>query len=190
MKTHTSALYSPMCLLALTMVMPSFANATMLNPAVETICVNTIPATTPTAQFTDNRNGTVTDNVTRLIWKRCSEGQTWNGTSCNLNTASYTWSEAVQRAQTVNKTGGFAGKKDWRLPTVKELSSIVERQCYRPAINRAIFADINYYSTGNFWSASRYAGYDGYAWYVNFHMGYNGADLKTITNGVWLVRGG
>jgi Protein of unknown function (DUF1566) len=129
-----------------------------------------IPASTPTRQFINNNNGTVTDTKTGLMWKRCSEGQTWNSVTCSGSAADFTWKAALQRAQTHNRIG-FAGFKDWRLPNVKELFSIVEKQCYAPAINLTIFPSKGYYAL--FWSSSpsaTTAGDD--AWGVYFDSGY------------------
>jgi hypothetical protein len=96
-----------------------------------------IPPTTPTSQFTQHDNGTVTDNATRLIWMRCSLGQTWNGSTCEGNAIQYNWQDALLAAQAEN----FASFDDWRLPNVKELASIVELACYQPAINLTIFPE-------------------------------------------------
>jgi hypothetical protein len=116
-----------------------------------------IPATTPTSQLTDNGNGTVTDTKTGLMWKQCSEGLT--GADCATGSAEiYTWQAALAQAQTVNTSGGFAGHTDWRLPNVKELRSITEKQCYYPAINLTRFPNIGIYRfgywSGMYWSAS------------------------------------
>jgi hypothetical protein len=34
----------------------------------------------------------------------------------------------------INRDGGFSGHADWRLPTIKELQSIVEKQCSAPTL--------------------------------------------------------
>src|ERR1700730_18540041 len=83
-----------------------------------------IPQSTPTSAFTDNGDGTVTHTLTGLMWKRCSEGQTWNsGTStCDGTAAPESWSQALF-AGVSDLTGGHT---DWRLPNRKELESTLE----------------------------------------------------------------
>ena len=58
--------------------------------------------------YTDNEDGTVTDNVTGLVWTQ------------DLSSYSMPWSDASIYCESLT-TGGFS---DWRLPTVKELWSI------------------------------------------------------------------
>ena len=64
--------------------------------------------------FVDNGDGTVTDRRTGLMWQK-------NGTSRNT-----TWKRARTYVKRLNK--GFAGYSDWRLPTIDELASLVERE--------------------------------------------------------------
>jgi len=149
-------------------------------------CVTTIPATTPTANFVDHGNGTVTDTKTGLMWKQCSEGL--SGVACATGAPSlYTWQGALQAAQTLNAGGGFAGFTDWRVPNKKELISIVEMQCVTPGINTTIFPATvsNWY-----WSASPYASNTSYACGVGFGVSGASTNLKSINNYVRLVRGG
>jgi hypothetical protein len=58
--------------------------------------------------LTDNGDGTVIDNNTGLMWQKTPEGK-------------MSYSEAVAKVGTVN-TGGHT---DWRLPTIKELYSLM-----------------------------------------------------------------
>ena len=71
--------------------------------------------------FGDNGDGTVIDPRTQLVWKRCSEGQAWNGTACTGQPTKMSWFDAMQAA----KDSRFLGKNDWRLPSKDELSSVV-----------------------------------------------------------------
>jgi hypothetical protein len=151
---------------------------------------SSIPATT---QFTINNDGTATDVKTGLMWKRCIEGQTWNGTVCTGTIASYTWSASLSRAQTVN-TGVGAGIQnftynDWRLPNVKELNSIVERTCRLPAINSTVFpnmpADFPF-----FWTSSPFFPDNNQRmWIIRFEEGVKTWDSNGNSYYVRLVRG-
>ena len=147
---------------------------------------DSIPATTPNSQLTDNGNGTVTDSKTRLMWKQCSEGL--SGTGCVAGVAqTFSWQGALQQAQIVNNSGGFAGFTDWRLPNIKELSSITENQCYAPAINLTHFPNT---PSSYFWSASPNVDYGDSAWGVGFNDGDDSWDNKDSAFQVRLVRSG
>ncbi|MFO7654842.1 MAG: DUF1566 domain-containing protein [Candidatus Krumholzibacteriia bacterium] len=64
---------------------------------------------------------TVADLVTGLVWQRMADtdGDGQLGVADKL-----TWEETRARADTLNTTG-FAGHDDWRLPSVKELYSLI-----------------------------------------------------------------
>jgi hypothetical protein len=146
---------------------------------------NSILATTPTNRFTINNDGTVSDTKTGLTWKKCSEGQ--SGVDCRMGAAAtYTWQGALQQAQSVNNNGGFAGYKNWRLPNMKELDSIVEKQCLDPSINLVVFPE----SQNNwYWSSSPFAYFSSNAWVVSFNYGgYSSNGNKSSNHFVRLVR--
>ncbi|MHB9139493.1 MAG: Lcl C-terminal domain-containing protein [Victivallaceae bacterium] len=134
-------------------------------------------ATTPTSDFTDNGDGTVTHKVTGLTWKRCSEGQAWSGSTCTGTAKTYTWSDA----NTLTSGG-------WRLPSIAELVTIVERDNVMPAINTMIFP--NTPTSAVFWSASTTVLCQACVWYVGFSNGASNSYSKTDSNYVRLVRGG
>jgi hypothetical protein len=71
-------------------------------------------------RYTDNLDGTVTDTTTGAMWKRCSEGQTWTGASCDGEATGYTWEQARALTST------FAGYNDWRVPNIRELHTITD----------------------------------------------------------------
>ena len=145
-----------------------------------------IPASTPNSQLQDNGDGTITDRKTGLIWKQCLEGQ--SGSDCaSSGVEIFSWQQALQRAQTVNSSGGFAGFSDWRLPTIKELSSLVEHQCVDPAINLTRFPNASNHWV---WSSSAVAGKADYAWSVYFYLGDSNWGNKNGSGQLRLVRSG
>ncbi len=152
-------------------------------------CMSTIEADAPDERYTDNQNGGVTDIRTGLIWKRCSEGQSWDSIqqSCTGSAATYTWQAALARAVDHNLAGGYAGHSDWRLPNRNELTSLVERKCYSPTINLAWFPNT---PGSHYWSASPDAYDSDHAWRVHFYGGYVNGYGKDGTFHVRLVRGG
>ena len=156
-------------------------------PALAETCYpESIPASTPDSQLQDNGDGTITDTKTGLIWKQCLEGQ--SGNTCASGSAEQlTWPQALQRAQTVNSGGGFAGASDWRVPTIKELRSLVEEQCQGPAINLTRFPNPG---SSFVWSSSAAAGEAGYAWGVDFGYGGTGWGNKNSGYQLRLVRSG
>jgi hypothetical protein len=67
------------------------------------------------------------DPKTGLIWMRCLVGQKWTGKTCSGDAKNVSPSDSFKMIGLFNQSGGFAGKNNWRLPTVEELSAL--RQC-------------------------------------------------------------
>ncbi len=135
--------------------------------------------------------GTLLDTGTGLMWKRCSEGQSWDlvKEACVNNAATYTWQSALQRANNVDAgtAGENLGYDDWRLPNRNELMSLVEHQCSGPAINETDFPST---PTEFYWSSSPNAAQAAQAWSINFDDGRVGSAAKTDSSHARLVRGG
>ena len=68
-------------------------------------------------RFIDNGDMTVTDTKTGLMWMK-QDSYLHSGHWIN-------WFESAQYVNTLNKQG-FANKFNWRIPTVKELTTIYE----------------------------------------------------------------
>lgn len=93
----------------------------------------------------------VIDNETSLIWRRCSEGQSWSGGTCAGTATGFGFEQGAAHVQT---------QAGWRLPNVKELNSILDRSKTAPAIDSEVFpaTGLNWY-----WSST--------GWIVNFYNG-------------------
>lgn len=161
--------------------------------------------TIPNTDFIDNGDGTVTHKTTGLIWMRCSIGKEWNGSTClSRRSIQYGWQEALDFAHKFS----YAGYSDWRVPTIKELNTLVYcsngytrkykqdgyfsdggcRGDYKdPTIVQAAFPDTPSLA---FWSSSPSADDSYIAWAVDFHFGFDYRDNKGYTHPVLLVRGG
>jgi len=137
-----------------------------------------LPPESPT-NYTDNRNGTITDNYTGLIWRKCPQGM--SGNDCKSGSVSFReWSKARVECENLS----FAGKKGWRIPTLKELQSIVDTGSYDPAINKTFFAG----SDGPYWTLTSPAKYSGSKFTVIFSTGsvyYQGDNAPAATRCVY-----
>ncbi|MDX1625621.1 MAG: DUF1566 domain-containing protein [Wenzhouxiangellaceae bacterium] len=102
--------------------------------------VGTDRATTPTEQFVID-GASVVHRTSGLEWSRCALGQEFDGRACTGSAISMTWAEARQAVDELNRSGLLEGHRDWRLPTVEELLTIVERCREAPAINPDVFPD-------------------------------------------------
>lgn len=144
-------------------------------------CHNGIPPSNPDIVYGNNGDGTVTDLHSGLMWKRCAQGQ--SGTACSGTAATMAWADAQAAAQ----ASTFAGYSDWRLPSFRELESLVEDCRSQPAINGAYFPN-----TGSsiFWSGSPYPQYPNYAWGMSFNYGNGYSNVRSSLYRVRLVRGG
>ncbi len=136
----------------------------------------------PTPRFTDNGNGTVTDNLTGLIWLKnanCFGAQPWATALTDANTLS----------------SGTCGLSDgstlgqWRLPNRKELQSLIDRSRVSLALPSGHpFTGVQ---SDYYWSSSSYAFNANFlAWIVRMDDGYVYDDVKTSNFYVWPVRAG
>jgi len=129
------------------------------------------------AAFVNNGNGTVTDTSTGLMW----EQDTARDTQGNYDTM--TWEEALAYCE--SRTLG--GHTDWRLPTIKELRSLVDYTRYNPAINTTYFPNT---VSSRYWSSTTNAGDTDDAWDVDFRNGGDGWSYRSNGNYVRAVRAG
>jgi len=87
-------------------------------------------------RFRDNGDGSVTDVDSKLMWMRCSAGQSWVNAQCTGQVTAFNWPDAVREANQINRNGD-AFFNDWRLPSLRDLATITDRgsgqtQCVRP----------------------------------------------------------
>lgn len=149
--------------------------------ALAQTCPTGNPMVAPTSRYSDNNDGTVTDRETGLMWKKCSEGQV--GATCSGAASSVNWTDALNNASNTV----FAGHGDWRVPSQRELRSLVEFGCTLPAINTAVFPNtptgVYYFSSTTFASGMQFA------WGTDFGEGQEQNVGKASLNRVRLVRG-
>lgn len=114
------------------------------------------------SRYTVSPDGTeVTDSRTQQVWRRCAEGQTWDGSTCAGIATTFTHEQALAHAST---------QIGWRLPNVKELASLVDRSRNNPAIDTTAFPAT---SSTWFWTSSPWVQVhqSDVAWIVDFSNG-------------------
>jgi hypothetical protein len=135
--------------------------------------------------FLDYGDGTVSDTRTGLMWKRFTEGQDWLDGHCEGVTNRFT----LDQAKAINPN--FAGYNDWRLPTLDELKSIIDKSRGGSAFDPAIFTGFEKVSY-LFWTSSTASGERSSQprpWFVSFYSGASLQDNDPLSmHAVRLVR--
>jgi hypothetical protein len=158
---------------------PKTGQTTMYGPGDDGALQKGIPF--PMPRFIDNGNGTVTDNLTGLVWLK------------NANCfGQKTWTEALDASNNLNQ--GICGLTDgsisgnWRLPNIKELQSLLDYGQApalppgHPFINLGL----------SYWTSTAYYGSvfpdDFQAWFVEIGNGVVNATRGYVGYSVWPVR--
>ena len=154
----------------------------------------------PTPRFTGNNNGTVTDNLTGLIWLK----------NANCAGAMENWKTAIDYAAALYDgctscfgTGGDCGLSDgssagdWRLPNRNEVLSLINIAYYNPTLSNTEgtrpwmegdpFTGVQ---SAKYWSSSTNMGRAGLSWGVDFGNGNVVRHDKSSEMYVWCVRDG
>ena len=119
----------------------------------------------PNPRFTDNANGTVTDNLTGLIWLK--NANCFDSTDKGLTS----WDSALDHADILASgacglsDGSRAG--DWRLPNRNELTSLLDLGQRDPALPRG--HPFTSFQANRYWSST--ASSPRSAWRVDFLEG-------------------
>ncbi len=136
----------------------------------------------PVPRFTDDGDGTVTDNLTGLMWLKgaCFQNKTWQEAldaiaDFNDNPESLSW------------CGGYTGTyNDWRLPNKNELHSLTDFSQHWPALpSEHPFLHVD---TDKCWTSTTSAILEECKWYVS--MQYGNASYCGNPSVAWPVRTG
>jgi hypothetical protein len=135
-------------------------------------------------RFSDHNDGTVTDNLTGLMWTKevtHEEGMNWNGVIDYANDLSY------------GGAGCGSGYNDWRLPNIWELRSLIDYGNYAPALTAGHPFIVNSHSGHTLWTSTTRAKPEEVQVYVSRILdGDPGVSYKRdyANRELWLVRGG
>ena len=145
----------------------------------------------PEPRFADNVDGTVTDNLTGLVWLRNANCIWTDHQEFDLD-GKVAWQQALDFIAGIND-GTYAdcgaGYTDWRLPNKKELYSLVDYGEKNPALSEGHpFQNV---LAWRYWSSSTRYETPIEAWVVDMAYGDFYGDYKTGgQSAVWPVRGG
>ncbi|MCP4362378.1 MAG: DUF1566 domain-containing protein [Chloroflexi bacterium] len=135
----------------------------------------------PNPRFTDNSDGTVTDNLTGLIWLKdanCFSGRNWTTALSDTNSLA----------------DGSCGLSDsssagnWRLPNIRELHSLIDFSQYTPAL--PVGYPFTAVQSTNYWSSTTDNCCTFRAWSVDLTSGFIFNGDKGFSYYVWPVRAG
>jgi hypothetical protein len=108
------------------------------------------------SDFLDNKDGTITDVNTGLMWQKAT-------------VTAWTWFSALDYCEQLT----LAGYTDWRLPNINELHSLIDYTRSNPAIDVNAFPDTHTddsvtVTNTYYWSSTTVVNENGSAWGVTF----------------------
>lgn len=153
----------------------------------------------PALIYTNNNDGTFTDDNSGLMWEIKLKADGSEGGDCNAALQAnrsvhcvnniYNWNTALNDfLEELNDTAGggldcFAGYCDWCIPNIKKLQSIVDYSTSGPASSLP-----GETASNDYWSSTTSAGNNNFAWEVDFNNGSVGNSNKNNTKRVRAVR--
>jgi|GEM_PF-1736288 len=156
-----------------------------------------VGAPSPSPRFTDNKDGTVTDNKTGLIWLANANGF-----------GEVTWTQAMADCSSL-ASGSYGltdGSKagEWRLPNVNELRSLCNYG-FRPSLpndkgdapwGKGASSILSFQTANGYWTSTAFLSKPGRAWAVNMGFGmandivsHRNDHMQPYLMNVWPVRG-
>src|SRR5262249_8894894 len=165
----------------------------------------------PTPRLTDNNNGTITDNLTGLIWLKNANciGSSYPGFDQvgTVGDGAVNWNPALDFVAGINAGTYNCGdnsnagnhQTDWRLPNIRELNSLIDFGRSLPALPADHpFSNFQVSVNDYYWSSTSVANLLGNAWMINFYLGNSALDNYVVAGSggiggshfVIAVRGG
>ena len=127
------------------------------------ISISAQPTVGQSSQFYTKEHFVI-DLYTSTEWMRCSVGQRWNGETCTGKIINLNHGQMEEVLKLASEQLGSG----WRLPSRKELESLVCRNCEVPKINTEIFPNTD---PVPYWTGERNKFAKRHFWSVNFYTG-------------------
>lgn len=141
----------------------------------------------------DEMGSIVKDNTTGLVWLKCrlrSNGSVDSGSCTNPGT--FQWADAITACNDLN-TGSFGGYNNWRLPSVKELFSMMNYKYYCPPfVDEGLFPNTEITGEQKYWTSTTthfFVPSNDWAFAIDFGWGNVHTSGKTSENSVRCVAG-
>lgn len=148
----------------------------------------------PATRFTNNGDGTITDDLTGLMWAENANEMAFSYPGFDADGTAgdgqVTWQHALDYVDMLNSVN-YCGYNDWRLPNVNELISLHNFGDDTSWLTDSGFLNLS--SMYRFWSSTtrEMTGWGASAKDVNNVLGQLQYDTKTVTSkNTWPVRGG
>jgi hypothetical protein len=109
--------------------------------------------------------GEVRDNYTGLVWQQ------------GYSPATMAWSAAATYCSSLALNGNT-----WRVPSIRELATLVDEAQVAPAINRTMFPNTQFGSRSNnwYWASHAAVGNAAASWAINFDDGFTGFNAGAV----------
>lgn len=147
----------------------------------------------PVPRFIDNDDGTVTDNLTGLVWTKdanlMSARDPWFDADRTSGDGAVTWQHALDYVAKLNAEA-YLGYTDWHLPNVTEVESLINPEQPDTAawLNTQGFSDVQSHV---YWSSTSFASFTPFAWFIWMWDGdMYGSSKSSAAYYVWPVRFG
>jgi hypothetical protein len=114
-------------------------------------------------------------------WKDPETGLEWQCES----PGEMTWQKALEYAKSLS----LDGKNDWRLPTVLELETLLDRSVLYYELRPVMRKEVPFRDTLSYWSCTTFDADTNNAWIVMFDGGYVLSYYKTNAYHIRCVRG-
>lgn len=160
--------------------------------------VSGVPLTDQSVNYETEPWACVYDNVTELVWEVKSDDGSihdkdntyrWGGITAigleHTNAEGIYYSDWDILVNGSNAGDGLCGYNNWRVPTVAELSTIVNKDTFNPAIDTKYFPNT---VLEWFWSSSPIVNDANSAWIIHYIFGYSTFNHRGHNGHVRLVR--